>query len=321
MEKFTFYKSWAEIFFEIKEDDTELALKLVSAILNYGIYGIDDSDSLPRSERRTFKLMMQTLKRNETLKENGQKGGAPEGNQNAKKPPLYVMNEQNNQRLNEKQPEVEGQNNHYTNNYTNTRNQKPITNTDNQKPVPSTKTSPHNQNHMPEPIANSFEHLPDTSAAAADSEENAAAAFEAEIQQEETEQLFEEVIKSYTASGVFLTSSSFDELRGYFDYGMEPEVLAEAAKRAADAGKATWKYTRGILQSWAKAKVLTLEDVRREDASYARKKAAAVASKNHSGDRPPASAYAPIYDGGDSGISGYIGRDDDISDYKTGGIS
>ena len=113
--------------------------------------------------------------------------------------------------------------------------------------------------------------------------EQAAAAFESEISQEENDQLFTEVVKSFTSCGVFLAGSSLEELKGYQDFGMEPEVLAEAAKRAADAGKATWKYTRGILQSWAKSNVLTLEDVRREDASYSRKKAAAVAAKGKQG--------------------------------------
>ena len=148
-------------------------------------------------------------------------------------------------------------------------------------------------------------------------------AFESEIQLEESEQLFDDVLKSFTSSGVFLAGSSMDELRGYFNYGMDPEVLAEAAKRAADAGIPTWKYTKGILKSWVKSKVFTIEDVRREDASHERKKAAAIAEKEKARGKPShqqatSSSSAPLYDPGPD-FTGCIAPGEDAANWKPKG--
>ena len=105
---------------------------------------------------------------------------------------------------------------------------------------------------------------------------------------------------------------------------MDTELLVEeAAKRAADAGKSTWQYTRGILQSWVRAKVLTAEDVRREDASYERRKIAAIAEKEKARGKPAyqqatASSSAPIYDPG-LDIVGCITPGEDAANWKPRG--
>ena len=282
-----FYANWRETLRELFPDPA-LRAAAYDAIIDYGITGEE-----PYIEDATVKVFFSMAKGFLDAKEGKRNRGGQPGNQNASKQKRFE-NEKTNQ-------------NEYFESKTNQTNDCNIRSNLDSNLKSNRKLKQQEQEEQQEAVAIKNKN--------SKSEQPAAAALESEIEQEENDLLFNEVVKSFSGCGVFLSRSSLDDLRGFFDYGMEAEVLVEAAKRAADAGKATWKYTRGILQSWAKSNVLTLEDVRREDASYERKKAQAIAAK---GKTAAPSAYAPIYDG-DSTVSGYIGRDEDVSTWKPPG--
>lgn len=255
-EKFNFYKSWAEIFFEIKEDDEKLALQFVTAIIKYGIYDVDESETLPRSERRLFKLMMQTMNKAKQAVENGQKGGAPKGNQNARRKPVNATNGKNNQGLNEKQPPVETQNKPYTSSYTLSNNQNPV-------PVPSTKTSPYNQDHIPKPIACSF------------SEKPVPVTDDVDVYTGENnnDHLFQDALSGLEREGIMLSASAMQEVDAFLEAGMEPAVFGFAACLAKDQGAVTWNYAKAILQKWGAKGILTLQQAQQENAAFEAEKA------------------------------------------------
>jgi DnaD/phage-associated family protein len=155
----------------------------------------------------------------------------------------------------------------------------------------------------------------------------AAAAFENEIEEYEREKDFKRVVDAFTKNlaGLYLSSAKAEKLEAFLDYGMEADVLIEAAERTGGKPSPSWDYAMGILKKWVHSGVMTMEDVKVEDAAFERKKAAAFAEKEKARGKPNpqanASSSAPLYDPGPE-FSGCIPRDVDISDWKPGkGVS
>ena len=100
---FVFYRSFREA---VAELPPEQRLEFYEAIIDYALDGTEPE--LTPLMKALFKLAEPVLERNNTLYENGKKGGAPKGNSNAlknnQKQPKTTKNNQNNQRLISKQP-------------------------------------------------------------------------------------------------------------------------------------------------------------------------------------------------------------------------
>ena len=104
-ESFVFYKSYHEAIQCLPE---ELQLDAYKAICEYAITGIEP-EGCNTIVKAIFKMAKPTVNSNLARKENGKLGGAPKGNQNARKQPKQPMvdNEKqpkNNHRLFLKQP-------------------------------------------------------------------------------------------------------------------------------------------------------------------------------------------------------------------------
>ena len=62
-------------------------------------------------------------------------------------------------------------------------------------------------------------------------------------------------------------------IESYLDH-MDADTICEAITKAAEAGKATWQYTKGILNNWQQKGIKTLEGVRQEEAMFEAEKKA-----------------------------------------------
>ena len=97
---FVFFSSYYEAIREIKTKKDRLLL--FETICKYALYG-ELPKQLPSSIAGNFILMKpnidQSIKRRKASVSNGSKGGAPEGNQNAKKQPKNNLTEQPNNNL------------------------------------------------------------------------------------------------------------------------------------------------------------------------------------------------------------------------------
>ena len=62
-------------------------------------------------------------------------------------------------------------------------------------------------------------------------------------------------------------------IESYLDH-MDADTICEAITKAAEAGKATWQYTKGILNNWRQKGIKTLEGVRQEEAMFEAEKKA-----------------------------------------------
>ena len=97
---FVFYRSFREA---VAELPPEQRLEFYEAIIDYALDGTEPE--LTPLMKALFKLAEPVLERNNTLYENGKKGGAPKGNSNAaKNNQKQPKTTKNNQRLNSKQP-------------------------------------------------------------------------------------------------------------------------------------------------------------------------------------------------------------------------
>ena len=76
---------------------------------------------------------------------------------------------------------------------------------------------------------------------------------------------YENTLKSFPAP------ATIPIIEHYLDH-METDVVCEAITRAAENGKATWQYTKGILNNWKQKGVKTIENVKQEDANFKQKK-------------------------------------------------
>ena len=94
---FIFYKSFSDALRELPED---MRLHVYDAIIDYAIYGKEPT--LTGAEKAMFLLMQPQINANNARYENGLKGGAKEGNQNAKKKTEKQPND--NQKTTKKQP-------------------------------------------------------------------------------------------------------------------------------------------------------------------------------------------------------------------------
>ena len=95
-ESFVFYRSFYE---GIKELPRDIQGEVLTAIMEYGLNGVTTENQKPIT-KAMFALIKPQLDANNQRFENGKNGGAPKGNQNARKQP------KNNQETTEKQPNV-----------------------------------------------------------------------------------------------------------------------------------------------------------------------------------------------------------------------
>lgn len=93
-ESFVFYRSFYE---GIKELPRDIQGEVLTAIIEYGLNGVTTENQKPIT-KAMFTLIKPQLDANNQRFENGKNGGAPKGNQNARKQP------KNNQETTEKQP-------------------------------------------------------------------------------------------------------------------------------------------------------------------------------------------------------------------------
>ena len=93
-ESFVFYRSFYE---GIKELPRDIQGEVLTAIMEYGLNGVTTENQKPIT-KAMFALIKPQLDANNQRFENGKNGGAPKGNQNARKQP------KNNQETTEKQP-------------------------------------------------------------------------------------------------------------------------------------------------------------------------------------------------------------------------
>lgn len=106
---FVFYFSFYDAICELSD---EMQLHLYNAIMRYSFFG--EEVELSAIERGYFKLIRPQLEANQKRYENGCKGGAPKGNQNAKKQPqsnsettsIQPKDNQETTQNNQKQPNV-----------------------------------------------------------------------------------------------------------------------------------------------------------------------------------------------------------------------
>lgn len=77
---FTFYRSYYESLQDLNKDDR---LIIYEAIMNYMFNGIEPA--LAGIPKIIYGLIRPTLIKSKKLSENGKRGGAPQGNQNARK--------------------------------------------------------------------------------------------------------------------------------------------------------------------------------------------------------------------------------------------
>lgn len=96
-DSFIFYKSFRDALQEVSED---VRLQIYDAIVDYSL-GITDKIEFRGIAKIAWLLIKPQLDANIKRYINGRKGGAPKGNQNARKKPL-----KNEQKLSEKQPTV-----------------------------------------------------------------------------------------------------------------------------------------------------------------------------------------------------------------------
>lgn len=106
-ESFVFYASYHEAIQCLPED---IQLEAYKSICEYAITGIEPEGCNP-IVRAIFKMAKPTVKSSLARRENGKLGGAPKGNQNARKTTKVeeennLKNNQNNHRLISKQPNV-----------------------------------------------------------------------------------------------------------------------------------------------------------------------------------------------------------------------
>nr|DAX66024.1 MAG TPA: hypothetical protein [Caudoviricetes sp.] len=93
-ESFVFYRSFYEGINELPRD---IQGEVLTAIMEYGLNGVTTENQKPIT-KAMFALIKPQLDANNQRFENGKNGGAPKGNQNARKQP------KNNQETTEKQP-------------------------------------------------------------------------------------------------------------------------------------------------------------------------------------------------------------------------
>lgn len=93
-ESFVFYRSFYE---GIKELPRDIQGEVLTAIMEYGLNGVT-TENQKQITKAMFALIKPQLDANNQRFENGKNGGAPKGNQNARKQP------KNNQETTEKQP-------------------------------------------------------------------------------------------------------------------------------------------------------------------------------------------------------------------------
>ena len=102
-ESFIFYKSYHEA---IQCLPSDMQLEAYKAICEYAITGVEPEGCNP-IVTAIFKMAKPTVESNLARRENGKLGGAPKGNQNAKKQPKNnLKTTKNNHRLIKKQPNV-----------------------------------------------------------------------------------------------------------------------------------------------------------------------------------------------------------------------
>ena len=92
-ESFVFYRSFRDAFRAL---DKDVRLRMYEAVIDYGLDLIEPH--FEGIEKVLWTLIRPQLEANNKRFENGCKGGAPIGNQNARKQP------KNNQKITEKQP-------------------------------------------------------------------------------------------------------------------------------------------------------------------------------------------------------------------------
>lgn len=78
---------------------------------------------------------------------------------------------------------------------------------------------------------------------------------------------YENTLKSFPAP------ATIPIIEHYLDH-METDVICEAITKAAENGKATWQYTKGILNNWKQKGIKTVEGVRQEEAMFGAEKKA-----------------------------------------------
>ncbi len=73
---------------------------------------------------------------------------------------------------------------------------------------------------------------------------------------------------AFAACGMPLKAHQMREAETFLAMGMPPELLAEAARRAVDAGAARWNYAKGILNKWQRQGLTTLAAVHADDLAF-----------------------------------------------------
>ena len=91
---FVFYRSFYEAINELPDENFK---KVVCAICRYALYG-DETTNLTMIEKSIFLLVKPQIDANERRRQNGCKGGAPKGNQNAQQKQAETTE------INQKQP-------------------------------------------------------------------------------------------------------------------------------------------------------------------------------------------------------------------------
>ncbi len=239
---FVFYRSFYEALKGLPE---ELRGRVVDGVCSYAFEGVEPSgDPLVQS---LFLLMKPnvdaSVKRYQSARQNGLKGGAPKENRNAKQADP-ARNDSNNPTGTQNQPAAQPKNNRRTTH---------------KQPDPQPKNNPAATENQPE----NREEKEIKKEVEIEKEIEAKSKIESERAPET-----EAVAAAFAECGINLKAHQMREAEVYLAQGMPPEILAEAARRAADAGAARWNYAKGILNKWQRLGVKTLTAVRAEDASF-----------------------------------------------------
>ena len=78
-------------------------------------------------------------------------------------------------------------------------------------------------------------------------------------------QHYENTLKNFPAP------ATIPIIESYLEH-MDADTICEAITKAAENGKATWQYTKGILNNWKQKGVKTIENVKQEDANFKQRK-------------------------------------------------
>ena len=102
-ESFVFYKSMFEAIEQIPDTSTQAQAYRTLAV--YGLFGVEPPEDVPPFVQIIFKqakpILDKSMNRYRACVMNGKKGGAPKGNQNAKRDKTTENNQTNNQRNNQ----------------------------------------------------------------------------------------------------------------------------------------------------------------------------------------------------------------------------